>query len=80
MVAGKPVHLPFSVQAVYQAISNLKRCTPIGLARAIGMSSRTVRFALDYLNQRELVLRTPNLRDMRSCFYSIKPQESTVSP
>lgn len=71
-ISSKPMDegpMPKSASFIYRIIERKGRITPKDLIIESGMTPRTVRFALTYLRNSNLVKRVPCLTDMRQSYY-----------
>ncbi|MHA2098602.1 MAG: winged helix DNA-binding protein [Candidatus Kariarchaeaceae archaeon] len=48
------------------------------LIEALNLPTRTVRYSIRRLLERGLIMKVPNLKDMRSVFYHISPEVADV--
>jgi len=65
--------LPPSTQAIYRILLEGDRMTLADIRKRTLYSPRTVQEAVRFLERQKLIVKFPNFRDMRRCYYQVSP-------
>jgi len=68
--------LPNSSKKILLILSEYGNLTQKELIQTVNMPAKTVRYALRRLAEEGLIVTMPNLGDMRSCYYSLNPDQN----
>lgn len=71
---GRTVRLPEKAIPLLRYLEDNGPRTQRELIEALDLPTRTVRYSIRRLLERDLIRKVPNLKDMRSVFYHISPE------